>query len=263
VGFLRYEPCPRCQSAGRDRSGDNLGVYSDGSAHCFAGCGYHIFPKHAERKEEKQDGDEDKAVLPRDFTREVPALGWKWLLQYGLSYSYWRPFVGYSPSDERLILTFSEPPRFSIGRYLGTDGGTKDGRGKWIQRPPRKWKFYGAGHEYVELLGGQNQGPIVLVEDLVSAHKVAQVAPCLCLFGTHVHDVAIKLLLSYNNEVVLWLDADQYTLLQKKVNRLQTLLNRPVRFVSTEKDPKSYETEEIRQRLTPEDGRARSDVDAG
>jgi twinkle protein len=34
------QPCPTCQAAGGDRSGDNLAVYSDGHTHCFA-CNHH------------------------------------------------------------------------------------------------------------------------------------------------------------------------------------------------------------------------------
>lgn len=34
-------PCPSCQEAGNDRSGDNLHVYEDGHAHCFR-CDYHV-----------------------------------------------------------------------------------------------------------------------------------------------------------------------------------------------------------------------------
>ena len=40
---IRKEPCPKCREKGRDRSGDNLVVYSDQydniSFHCFS-CGY-------------------------------------------------------------------------------------------------------------------------------------------------------------------------------------------------------------------------------
>ena len=37
--FLRKEACPKCQAVGRDKSGDNLGVFDD-HVHCFS-CGYH------------------------------------------------------------------------------------------------------------------------------------------------------------------------------------------------------------------------------
>lgn len=236
--FLKYEACPRCRANGRDRRGDNLGMYSDGSSHCFS-CGYHIHPKHFVPKV-KTDGNENKAVLPRDFTREVPAAGWKWLLQYGLPYTYWKPYTGYSPSEERLILTVGDGPKFSQGRYLGSEG-------------HRKWKFYGDGHKHVEVIGDPfltaETAAVVLVEDLISQHKVGQVTPTISLFGTHVHDLAVRVLVALKRPVVLWLDKDQYALLPAKINRLQTFLRHPVRYISTEKDPKSYGIEEIKELL--------------
>lgn len=87
---------------------------------------------------------------------------------------------------------------------------------------------------------------IVLVEDLISAHKVAQVATCLPLFGTVLYPKVISALRGLEGPTTLWLDADQYTLLPPKINRLQALLDRPVRFVKTEKDPKAYDLNEIR-----------------
>lgn len=249
--FLRYEPCPRCRAKGRDRAGDNLAVYADGSAHCFAHCGYHRNAKRLWVKEEKKDGNADKAVLPRDFTREIPAQAWKWLLQFGLPYSYWKPYCGYSEEDERLVFTVGKPTKFSIGRYCGTDVGERGPGERWVRRPPRKWHFYGDGHGYVELLGSDDTGrkPVVLVEDLISAHKVAQVYPSICLFGTNIHAKAIQALMALKRPTMLWLDEDQYTLLPPKINRLQTFLTHPVRFVSTEKDPKAYSLDEIKEIL--------------
>ncbi len=233
--FLRYEECPRCARQGRDRAGDNLGVYVDGSTHCFS-CGYHRHPKTYVRK--VVNVDENKAVLPSDFTREVPAAGWKWLLQWGLPYTYWKRYAGYSEAQSRLVLTIGEPTKFSIGRYLGTDKDT------------RKWKLYGNGHGFVEILGKEKPGPIVLVEDIVSWHKVGQVAPCLCLFGTNVHSLAIKELKAFKRPVMLWLDDDQYTLYPPKVNRLQTFLDVPVGYIHTKKDPKGFSLQEIERILS-------------
>lgn len=233
--FLRFEQCPKCASNGKDRSADNLGVYSNDSAHCFS-CGYHKAGRIALKfiKEEFLD-EQEKATLPFDFTREVPISGWKWLLQYGLSYSYWKPFTGYSPKENRLILTFGDPIRFSIGRSLDLD--------------KRKWKFYGNGHAYVQTLSPTLSKEVVLVEDLISAHKVAQVTSCICLFGTHIHDVAIKKLQALKRPVSLWLDADQYMYLPKKIGRLQSFLELPVRYIHTDKDPKEYSVDEIKEIL--------------
>jgi hypothetical protein len=241
---IGYEACPKCTLAGRDRRGDNLARYGDASAHCFS-CGYHIHPKYYVREVKEEHGTENKAVLPSDFTREIPAACWKWLLQYGLPYSYWKEFTGYSPAEERLVLTVGRPVRFSIGRYIAGSGG----KGTEANRQaPRKWRLYGEGHGYVEVLGRVDEGPgrIVLVEDIISWHKVAQVAPCVCLFGTGVHNEAFKILNKHKMPVIIWLDADQRSLLAPKINRLQTFLNVPVTWITTEKDPKGYSLEEIK-----------------
>lgn len=242
---VRFEECPKCVQAGRDRARDNLGVYADGSSHCFA-CGYHRFPKTFVRKE--VNASENKAVLPDDFQREVPAAGWKWLLQYGLSYTYWVPHCGYSESTNRLIFTVGKPTRFSIGRYIGKDAAER------AKSDPtfRKWRIWGNRHGYVEVLGEENSSKteVVLVEDLISAHKVAQVATCIPLFGTKISDETIKVLIALKRPVALWLDEDQYTLLPPKVNRLQTFLGASVRYLKTDKDPKGYSTGEIKEILS-------------
>lgn len=235
--FTGYAPCPKCREKGSDRRGDNLGQWDDGSGHCFS-CGYHMAAKFYKQFEKKDTIDvQEKASLPSDFTREVPAAGWKWLLQYGLPYSYWKPYTGYSPKADRLILTFGNPIRFSQGRYLGDSVGE------------RKWKFYGDGHGYVETLGNEIPRPVVLVEDLISAHKVAQDSPCICLFGTNIHALVVKELQALNRPVKLWLDADQYQNLPKQVAKLQTFLRWPVSYVYTDKDPKAYSSKEISEYL--------------
>lgn len=233
--FTHYEPCPACRKRGSDRAGDNLGMYSDGSGHCWS-CGYHVHPRFQLKlfKEEATD-DKAKAVLPSDFTREVPAEGWKWLLQYGLSYSYWKPFTGYSPKENRLILTVGEPIRFSQGRALSVGD--------------RKWRNYGDGHSFVQTYGEELSGPLVLVEDLISGHKVGQVTTTIPLFGTTIYDNIVKAAIAKNKPVKLWLDADQYQLLPKKINRLQTFLNHPVSYIHTNKDPKEYSIGEIKEIL--------------
>jgi hypothetical protein len=240
---VRFEPCPKCREQGRDRAGDNLGCYSDGSAHCFS-CGYHRFVKGYIKKEPKYV-NENQAVLPADFTRDIPADAWRWVLQYGLSYSYWKKYCGYSESTSRLVFTVGDPPRFSIGRYIGNDAGE---RAK-TDRTFRKWTTWGDRGEYTEFLGRDNPGEVALVEDLISAHKVSQITPCIPLFGTRINDATLRELREYNRPVVLWLDADQKTLLIPKVHRLQFFLEVPIRTITTSLDPKYYSLSDIKEIL--------------
>ena len=188
--FVKYEPCPECRSKGRDRRGDNLGRYDDGSGHCFS-CGHHEHPKGLQRYQVNVDaGKQEEGPLPRDFTRTIPATGWQWLLQYGLPFSYWKEYCGYSPSTSRLIITHGTPIETSVGRYVGTDDGKGTGE------PPRKWRQWGDKLRSATVLESPSgdSSEVVLVEDLVSAHKVRQVTACLPLFGTTLYPKAVQAL---------------------------------------------------------------------
>lgn len=229
-----YEPCPRCRERGRDTRGDNLVSYYDGSGHCFS-CGYHRFPKYAALKSiNKVKDNVPKSLLPFDFTREVPATALKWLLQYGLPYTYWKESIGYSPKEERLVFTVGNPTQFSIGRYVG-------------MRDMRKWYVWGDSHRHTEAIGN---GPVVvLVEDLISAHKVGQVTTAIPLFGTKIHPCHLYYLINDIRPVILWLDKDQEYNVKKQALQLQSLINREVRVVSTDKDPKYLTEKEINEQL--------------
>lgn len=225
---VAYDPCPKCRANGKDSRGDNLVVYSDGGYHCFS-CGNHRSPQRFVPKEEVPNVS--KALLPADFTREVPANAWKWLLQWGLPYQYWLKKVGFSPKENRLIFLVGEPTVFSLGRYLGEDKG------------PKKWYVWGDPHRHCEVVGDGEK--IVLVEDLLSAHKVGQVTTAIPLFGVNYHPPHLYYLMNDARPVVLWLDKDQEGEVKKKAVKLSMLLNKAVDVLITDKDPKEYSVDEI------------------
>lgn len=232
---VSHEQCPRCASRGADKHGDNLGVYADGSGYCFS-CGYYRPSTYRLKVLTKEKpSDTEKTVLPSDFQREVPTEYWKWLLQYGLSYEYWRKITGFTEKEKRLVFQIGDPTRFSIGRSLDLAKG--------------KWKIYGDKSSYVEVIGEQISGEVVLVEDIISAHKVGQIATAIPLFGTAISDHVMRKVITLDKPVTLWLDADQYVHLSKKLGRLQTFTGNPVRYIRTDKDPKSYSTTEIKEIL--------------
>lgn len=257
-------------------------MWEDNSKHCFA-CGYHVFPKTYSIKEVNYG---PKSLLPFDFTREVPGHAWKWLLQWGLGINYWKESAGYSPSQQRLILrvgdtTLTEgrllrcgtPLAFSLGRYLPKENEPSSSvsspampdavrdfllrqRGKSFMvrnSAPAKWLSYGDCHRHAEVIGetqGDSSIPVVLVEDLISGHKVAASGyTSIPLFGTKVHPPVLYYLLNCSNPVVLWLDKDQEGNVKREAIRLQALINRPVALVTTDKDPKALSIEEIKKAL--------------
>ena len=220
---------------GKDSRGDNLVGYSDGGAHCFS-CGHHVFPSSYNLFRQKEAIEHvDTRVFPADFTRVVDPEGWKWLLQYGLSYSYWKDKVGYSPKSNRLV--FPVPgtnPVFSIGRLLHEP-----------TKKDRKWYVWGDCHTHAELVGS-GRSCTVLVEDIVSAHKVGQLCETIPLFGTEVHPAVLYALRDGGSRpVVMWLDKDQEGAVAKKATRINLLTGRPVYLVHTHKDPKALALGEI------------------
>lgn len=232
-----YEQCPRCITNGKDSRGDNLVVYTNGHSHCFA-CGYHSFPRFFKPIERQDDAPKDRR--PSDYTREVPSSAYVWLLQFGLPYSYWKEYTGYSEeAGKRLVFDVGSPLAFSIGRLLEPES-----------KHSRKWFVWGDCHKHCEVLGDDHRSSrIVLVEDLVSAHKVGQVNTCIPLFGTKVYPAHLYYLINSNKPVVLWLDKDQELNVKKQALQLESIIDKPVSIVLTDKDPKSLTYEEINESL--------------
>lgn len=229
------EPCPKCRERGADRSGDNLIIFPDGGKCCFA-CGYRVSSKPWIVKPTVEENPNEPKSIPSDFTREIPAKGWKWLLQYGLSYTYWKAHTGYSESEDRLIFTVGNPVRFSQGRDIS---------GEKV-----KWKTYGRPHESCTVLGDtQDNSCTVLVEDIISAHKVSQLTAVIPLFGTNISSKVIQYLTTTDKPVILWLDGDQLPTMKKKVNKLSLFLSNTIKVIHTDKDPKEFTLSEIEKVL--------------
>lgn len=234
--FLHYDSCPRCQDRGKDSRGDNLATYSDGGGHCFA-CGFHIHPPLSSRWAvnvvDHEVENKVKRILPDDFTRDVPARCWEWLLQYGLPYDYWKEFVGYSEKYQRLVIRVGEPLSFSIGRYLGEE-----------KTSFRKWHVWGDAHQLVHSSGDSRS--IILVEDVISYHKVYQSGnQVICLFGTRIYPIHLEYIRQQNKPVSLWLDNDQLDTMPKKCSNLELLTGVKCEYISTQKDPKEYSLRDI------------------
>jgi hypothetical protein len=233
--FDHYEQCPKCYSLGKDTRKDNLACYTDGGKHCFA-CQYHEFPRHYQKPKEVNHGT--KSMLPGDFSKEVPNHAWKWLLQYGLPFTYWEEYCGYSEADERLVFKIGKPNMaFSIGRWTPKFGDDEP-------YEKRKWYLYGDNRNHCEVIGNPTEN-IVLVEDIVSAHKVGQVTQCIPLFGTNYNDAIIYFLMTQHKKVIMWLDNDQAGLVNSRAARLQSLTQCQVSVMTTDRDPKCYSIQDI------------------
>ena len=247
---LKYSPCPKCRDNGKDSRGDNLVEYPDGSTHCFS-CGCHGFgSSHHSFSNQRNLGevvDVPKSLLPADFTWEVPATAWQWLLQYGIPWHHWKENCGYSPKEQRLVFRVGEHNRkgalaFSIGRYVG---GRSEGH------EPRKWYVWGDCHKHCEVLRQPDAtgSSVVLVEDLISANKVSFSTTAIPLFGTKIHPCHMYYLQNSNEDIVLWLDKDQELNVKKQAVQLAALIGRNVKVITTDNDPKLLSNEQIKEQL--------------
>lgn len=153
----------------------------------------------------------------------------RWLLQFGLPYSYWKDYTGYSEeAGKRLVFFVGSPLAFSIGRLLTEP-----------TKYERKWYVWGDSHKHCEVIGADLRSErIVIVEDLISAHKVGQVNTCIPLFGTRIHPCHYYYLLNEKKPVVLWLDKDQELNVKKQALQLESVIDQTVKVINTEKDPK-------------------------
>lgn len=241
--MVKYEACPRCRERGKDSRGDNMAIYRDGSKHCFA-CALHVSPPLGSRwanpgwKEDHKSDSVRKGILPGDYITEIPQHAWKWLLQYGLPVEHWNGLVGYSEIRERLIIRIGDPLAFSLGRY--TPKGQSDSA-------VRKWHVFGDCHNYACPVGDGDI--VVLVEDIISAHKIGQVGLGLPLFGTTIFPAHINYIKQQGKPVVLWLDKDQEGTLHKKASNIEALTGLPCDIITTIKDPKELSFAQISNHL--------------
>jgi hypothetical protein len=232
MSFVRYDPCPNCRERGKDSRGDNLSVWSDGGVWCFA-CGYKRGPPASSIWEEVGESTQEKSskILPYDFSVIVPAKAAKWLFQFKMMYTYWKNYIGWCPSEERLVFKVGNPTLFSIGRYMGDDLSI------------RKWKAWGDTHKYPTPVG--DGSTIVLTEDLISAHKVAHVTEAMPLFGTKIYPCHLEYLRNTGKPIILWLDKDQEDRVMKVANNISTLTGLSVDYIITDKDPKYVDYKNI------------------
>lgn len=64
----KTKPCPSCRANGRDKSGDNLKLYTDGTGYCFA-CGHY---EHAGGGAYTKQTEEEEQIVDIEFVKQLP-----------------------------------------------------------------------------------------------------------------------------------------------------------------------------------------------
>lgn len=220
MAFLKHEACPNCRSVGKDREGNNLARYTNGSAFCFS-CRYTEWP---DRYSGVHSGDVAHKAIPKDLTDVLPRENQGWLEQY-LESSEIRSHFKYSPSIKRHI--FQDGTYWEARSVLGA-------KPKTISHGDKPFILFGTGD------------PIVVVEDVVSAIKVSRVCTAIPLFGNSLPpEWMVRICKLRPQHVGIWLDSNM-VLQARKIVKKFNLLAPIAGTVETELDPKCYTTEQIK-----------------
>ena len=236
--FTHHSQCPKCAEIGKDTNGDNLAHYSDGSNYCFS-CHFSTNKKYLPKKENKE---KPPISFPTDGLFELTVKEVKdYCNKYNLTEDFRRKnLIVWSPYWERLCF-----PIFD-------DTGLIAWQGRSFNPEKSKWYSQGDLKSILYILGTKQTNCLVLVEDIVSSIILSQLnlyktSP---LFGSH---LAIQRLQRYRlfgfYKFILWLDKD------KEKDSLKYSYNaRQLGFdcvsLVTEKDPKDYDKQTIKNLLT-------------
>jgi len=244
--------CPECD-LGRNKKAAVVSHDQSGySCYCFA-CGSIGF-----RHKGKQTLEElnrirklnDEAInykdysiqLPKDFTTDIPIEGRLWLYKAGISEACWSKYnIGYSDNLKRVILPVYDRDNKLVwyqGRAV-----LKGQTPKYIQPSRERSKV---------LFQSSNLGDdirrVIVVEDILSAIRVGNIIKTVSLLGTKITTGQASVLSRYNR-VTLWLDGDKAG--QQGANSIRKSLSlvTDVDVIRTEKDPKEYTNEQIKEIL--------------
>ena len=239
------QTCPNCKSQGKDRHGDNLAVYDDGHKWCYS-CSYHESASGLSRilkmGEQQHVGN---LRLPEDATKQIAFPGMQWLSQYEITRDEIKEFgLLWSPSRKWLL--------FPV--YSGNDILLMYQARTFTDNFP-KYLTFGQPEKTVNILHQKkdydDEGNVVVVEDIISAIKVGRTFSAMPLYGSFLSQEKLnKLMYSRVTNLIFWLDYDKHRdslqLAQKtKAYGFQTSL------LVTAKDPKEYNDSEICDFISP------------
>lgn len=235
--FLYHKACPNCGSR------DNLGVYTD-HEYCF-GCGYTTGTSRRTLHTSKPQQQQHIVVLPEDVEPYIPAVAQHWLQQYGLTiHELIEHRILWSDKRKLLIFPYFGEDKYQLlgwqGRYFGDD-----------PKHP-KWWTKGNVKEFIKVINlpkAMEHG-IIYVEDIVSAIKLGRNYGACPVFGSFIPRThSIRLHRMGVPRFYVWLDADKHREAHKFCKEIVNL-GLPASVIYTDKDPKEYNDEELRNYLT-------------
>lgn len=188
----------------------------------------------------------EQVRLPKDFTTKLPAIGTLWLSGYDITEEDTKRFgFGYSPWYDRLIMPVYDEDGELIywqGRNLGK---VTEQHPKYLNvRTPKLFGFK---------INQPDNEVLVIVEDILSAIRVSRASvSTLALLGSDVWDNLIDYAKQFK-QVVLWLDPDKRVAMIRFSRRLSSFGVNCRTVLTADKDPKDYNTNQIKTYLRLEE----------
>jgi hypothetical protein len=192
--------------------------------------------------EEATDNAGADIPLPDCISSDLPLRVKAWLRKYGISDNEISHFqFGWNPQTESLVFPIWNAEKtklfFRQERYFGNKVGVP------------KYITYGEKKDRLGIIRNNlTPGTIILVEDFISAIKVARLCTSAPLLGSSIPAEALRSLSERFKIVRVWLDMDKATKSLQEASRAFGLFP-SVGTILTKYDPKEYTTEEIKQYL--------------
>lgn len=240
--LIKQVRCPACTENGKDRSGDNLSIYSDGHEWCYS-CGYYKGANGVTKfLSEREYNVETKQLvtLPYDCDVNYPYKALQWIEKYELTKNdLLATNTLWSENSQRLIFPIYGDDTLIAwqGRWFG-DG--------------KKVKWFGLGDlKSTFNILGRSVDTLILTEDIISAIKVSKFTNAMPLYGSHIGFDRWKRLLhirGYKANIIIWLDKDKQSE-SVKFARQGRALGLNVSNIITELDPKELSFDKINETL--------------
>lgn len=247
--FIKNTTCPKCREEGKDKHGDNLATYSNGSCYCwscgFSDMGNSSIIRFLDRGSIHVPKAYPRITLPEDSLPVYPDKALHWIEQYELTRTdLIKNGILYSDKECRLIFPFWNDGELLgwQGRYFGNDGTKK----KWYSRGKLDSIYHIFFMGRVGHAMNDATRRIVLVEDIVSALKVSKVGiDAMPLFGVNIKQRWPQLRILGYTVAFIFLDPDMHLRIVKE-SRVGCLNGITTHAILSTKDPKCHTLEEIR-----------------
>lgn len=211
-----------------------------------------VMPNHTEIAESSNEERNWGPFLPKDCQDAIDFSALTWLTKYEITMQEVVHYkMQWSPSRRMLVF-----PLYAGESEMGQPVGKLLGWQARCFNPNYLQKYYKVGEfneffHVMNLVNGKGHD-LIIVEDYLSAIKIARKHTAMPLFGCDLTPTRMKKLENYAEDLTFWLDEDKA---DKAYNlaKQATLLGFRSKFIITKHDPKDYNDEQIEDAVATSD----------